>query len=103
DIRNPLPATGGVDPETIEEVRQYAPVAFRARQLRAVTEKDYRDKAIEIDGVAGAVANFRWTGSWYTVFVGIDPTSAADVTTDDRGIAVLDRRFKQKVLDYLSA
>ena len=40
-VRNPLPARDGVDPETIAEVQQWAPEAFRAVQFRAVTEADY--------------------------------------------------------------
>ena len=38
----PLPAAGGADPEPIEQVRQYAPQAFRTQE-RAVTEADYAD------------------------------------------------------------
>jgi predicted phage baseplate assembly protein len=101
-VRNPLPATAGVDAELIEEVRQYAPVAFRAQQLRAVTEDDYRNAALTIEGVAGAVASFRWTGSWYTVFVGIDPLDAENVLTDARGLTRLDPTFRQFVLDSLT-
>jgi hypothetical protein len=101
-VRNPLPATGGTDAETIEQVRQYAPAAFRATQFRAVTENDYRQAALTLDGVSGAVASFRWTGSWYTVFVGIDPESAEDVITDGRGIAWLEPNFKQRVVDGLT-
>jgi hypothetical protein len=101
-IRNPLPAVGGVDAETIEQVRQYAPAAFRAMQLRAVTERDYRDAALTLDGVSGAVAAFRWTGSWYTVFVGIDPDDPEDVVTDVRGITRLAPAFKQHVFDGLT-
>jgi hypothetical protein len=49
-VRNPLPAQGGLEPETIEEVRQRAPAAFRTQE-RAVTEGDYsevtqRDKRV---------------------------------------------------------
>ena len=84
-VRNPLPASGGVDAETIEEVRQRAPAAFRATQYRAVTEDDYRKAALTAEGVAGAVASFRWTGSWYTAFVGIDPADPDTVLTDARG------------------
>src|SRR5205814_2017511 len=40
-VWQPLPASGGVEPETIEHVRQIAPEAFRAIQLRAVTEADW--------------------------------------------------------------
>ena len=101
-VRNPLPAQGGQDPELIEQVRNYAPAAFRATQLRAVTELDYKNAALSIDGVSGAVASFRWTGSWYTVFVGIDPADPEMVITDARGHTRLDDKFKQKVLDALT-
>jgi predicted phage baseplate assembly protein len=101
-IRNPLPAVGGVDPELIEEVRQYAPAAFKATQLRAVTEQDYKDRALTIAGVAGAVAKFRWTGSWYTVFVGVDPSDPDQVITNARGLASLEPAFRQMVHDSLT-
>lgn len=70
-VRNPLPAAGGVEPESIDEVRQFAPHAFRVQE-RAVTEADYADAAGRVDGVQRAAASFRWTGSWYTSFLTID-------------------------------
>ncbi|HUR63775.1 MAG TPA: putative baseplate assembly protein [Candidatus Thermoplasmatota archaeon] len=73
DVRNPLPAWGGIDPEPIERVRQVAPAAMHARTLRAVTEADYAAKAEECPDVAQAVATFRWTGSWTTVFITAKP------------------------------
>jgi hypothetical protein len=69
--RNPLPARGGVESETLEEVRQSAPYAFRIQE-RAVTAEDYARVAERYPGVQKAVATFRWTGSWRTVFVTID-------------------------------
>ena len=45
-VRNPLPAAGGRDPETMESVRQRAPWAFRTQQ-RAVTEDDYGVAALD--------------------------------------------------------
>ena len=101
-LRNPLPAQDGIDPETIEQVRNYAPAAFRAMQFRAVTEDDYRKAALTINGVAGAVASFRWTGSWYTVFIGIDPVDPDNVVTDLHGVAHLEPKFKQSVFDRLT-
>ena len=101
-VRNPLAAIGGVDPELIEQVRQHAPAAFRATQFRAVTEEDYRLAALTRKDVAGAVASFRWTGSWYTVFVGIDPVDPEDVITNERGVTRLDDDFKQHVFDTLT-
>ena len=100
-VRNPLPATGGVDAETIEEVRQHAPAAFRATQFRAVTAEDYRRAALTVEGVAGAVASFRWTGSWYTVYVGVDPADPDMILTDARGQTRLAPSFRKSVVDVL--
>ncbi len=71
-VRNPLAAQGGVEPETIEEVRQKAPYAFRTQE-RAVTTDDYVAAALRRPELQGAAAHFRWTGSWRTVFVTLDP------------------------------
>jgi predicted phage baseplate assembly protein len=81
-VRNPLAAWGGLDPEPIEQVKQLAPAAFRAEQLRAVTEEDYARVAEKHHEVSRAVATFRWTGSWHTVFVTVDPVGRTDVPLD---------------------
>jgi baseplate J-like protein len=70
-VRNPLPATGGTDPEPMEEARQFAPVAFRT-QSRAVTLADYAEIARSFPGVQQARAEFRWLASWYTVVLAVD-------------------------------
>jgi hypothetical protein len=70
-VRNPMAAAGGVDPEEVEAVRRDAPQAFHS-QKRAVTAQDYAEAAERYYEVQGAVANFRWTGSWRTVFVSAD-------------------------------
>jgi hypothetical protein len=80
-ISNPMPAAGGIDPETIEQVRQRAPSAFRAAQERAVTPDDYAEKAQKArSDIQRAAATFRWTGSWRTVFVSVDRLGGAEVT-----------------------
>ena len=78
-IRNPLPAQGGTDPESIEKVKRLAPEALHEEQHRAVTEADYARAAKKHPEVSGAVATFRWTGSWHTVFLAIDPVGRTDV------------------------
>jgi len=70
-VRNPLPAAGGADPEPFERVRLQAPQAFRVQE-RAVTEDDYALMAERQAEVQEAAAALRWTGSWYTAFVTID-------------------------------
>ncbi len=71
DVRNPLPAVGGSDPEALEGVRLYAPQAFRVQE-RAVTADDYAQVAERHPEIQKAAATLRWTGSWYTVFVTVD-------------------------------
>lgn len=70
-VRNPLPAQGGAEPESLEQVRQYAPQAFRTQE-RAVTVDDYARMAERHPEVQKAAATLRWTGSWYTVFITVD-------------------------------
>jgi hypothetical protein len=80
-VRNPLPAEGGVEMETIEEARQFAPQAFRTQE-RAVTEKDYADVAMRYPGIQKAVATFKWTGSWFTIFLVVDREGGKPVEED---------------------
>ncbi len=71
-ISNITPGVGGIDPETIEEVKYKAPVAFR-RQERAVTMTDYEEKSrTENPHIQRTAATLRWTGSWRTVFLSVD-------------------------------
>lgn len=78
DVRNPLAAAGGVEPEDIEAVRRDAPHAFRTQE-RAVTPADYAAAAERRANVQRAAAIFRWTGSWHTVFVTPDRFGGGDV------------------------
>ncbi len=91
-VRNPLAATGGTDAETIKEVRQFAPEAFRIQE-RAVTEADYAEVAERHSEVERAAANFRWTGSWYTAFATIDRTKGLSVEADPA--------FRDEMLEHL--
>jgi hypothetical protein len=100
-VRNPLPAQNGVDPESIADVQQWAPEAFRAVQFRAVTEADYVNAAQLLPQVQSAVASFRWTGSWYTVFIGILPSSPSDLINQAKGLMQLSSGLQQTVLNFL--
>lgn len=101
-VRNPLAAADGADMETIEEVGQKAPAAFRAEQFRAVTADDYRRAALKMEDVAGAVAAFRWTGSWYTVVLGIDPRRPEDLITEPGGRTLLEAGFRDRVKAFIT-
>ena len=89
EVRNPLAAAGGVDPETMDHIRQQAPFAFLT-QLRAVTADDYGDTAQQDPAISEARGTLRWTGSWYTAFVSVDtvapsgPTAALLAATKTR-------------------
>jgi hypothetical protein len=100
-IYQPLPARLGTDAETIEEVRQLAPEAFRAIQFRAVTELDWQEMALRHAGVAAAKARFRWTGSWHTVFVAIHPVDASNWVRLTGGRTVLAPSFAAEIRAHL--
>jgi hypothetical protein len=98
--RNPLPATGGTDPEPISDVKQFAPFAFRRLLERAINADDYaaltrdNDRRLTLRStleaadpgicaspfrkLQSAKASLRWTGSWYTMLVAVDPAGAED-------------------------
>jgi|AraplaMF_Col_mMF_1032025.scaffolds.fasta_scaffold00035_119 hypothetical protein len=89
-LRNPLAARGGSDPETIEEVRQRAPFAFR-RQERAVTRDDYADVTLRMGGLQAARGTWKFTGTWRTIFV----------TADRNGGLEIDDVFAGRIRDFL--
>ncbi len=89
-VTNPMAASGGRNPETIESVRQHAPQAFRSQE-RAVTEDDYTEVLKRHPQVQHAIAARRWTGSWYTMFV----------TVDRQGGLELDSEFESKIVEFL--
>lgn len=78
---NPFDVTDGRAPEPAAEIIRRVPEAYRTRQLRAVTLRDYVQRAEKIPGVARAAASYAWTGSWRTVRVTIDPVGT-NILTD---------------------
>ncbi len=89
-VSNPLAARGGVAGESLEEVRQNAPAAFRLQQ-RAVTPEDYAEKAALHPDVQRAAATLRWTGSWHTVFLSVDR----------RGGRAVDQSLENELREFL--
>lgn len=71
--RNPLPASGGTAPESLAEVKLYAPGAFRAKPLRAIVADDYARFAARAPELQGAAGALEWSGSWYAADVMVDP------------------------------
>ncbi|MDD5411327.1 MAG: putative baseplate assembly protein [Methylobacter sp.] len=87
---NPLPAQGGSDPENAEDIKRDAPEAFRTQE-RAVTPEDYAEVTERHSSVQRAAATFRWTGSWYTVFL----------TVDRKGGGEVDAVYEQTIRDHV--
>ena len=83
---NPLPAIGGTDPETADQIRRRAPQAFMTQE-RAITMADYERVAEMNAQVENAVATLRWTGSWYTVFITAEPKGEGNLTPSLRKAA----------------
>jgi hypothetical protein len=90
EVRNPMAAQGGVDGETLDEVRNFAPWAFRTQE-RAVSADDYAAVAQLQPEVKKAQATLRWTGSWYTMFVTVERANGLPVDAD----------FRTKVSNFL--
>jgi len=90
---NPLPASGGTDSETNDQIRMRAPQAFLTQE-RAITMPDYETVAETNPLVDQAVATLRWTGSWYTVFIAAEPKGGGNLTP------ALENSIKQNVERY---
>jgi len=75
NVRNPMPAQGGAEREPISEVKLFAPHAFRKELQRAVIADDYAAIVLREfkTKVQNAIARLRWNGSWYEVWVAVDP------------------------------
>lgn len=89
-IRNPLPAFGGEDPESIAEVKFKAPQAYRVQQ-RAVSAADYAALLLRHPEIRQARATRRFTGSWYTMFLYVDRCAALP----------FDEPLRQRLLAFL--
>jgi len=61
-----------------------------------VTAADWEAAARDAPDVQGAVADFRWTGSWYTVSVAVDPRLPADLVTGPGGRLLLHPDFERR-------
>lgn len=78
--RNPLPARGGVAPESLAAARLAAPRAFRAKLERAITADDYAQLAQSDSALQRAHAHLEWTGSWYEADVAVDPLGTEEAS-----------------------
>ena len=81
-VRNPLPAEGGQEAETMAEAKLLAPHTFRQRLERAIIASDYSAFAERNPHVQRASTELVWTGSWYEADVAIDPRGQSTLADD---------------------
>ena len=99
--RNPLPATGGTDPETNDQIRRRAPQAFLTQE-RAITMTDYEAVAEANPQVERAIASLRWTGSWYTAFIAVEPEGGGNLSpTLQQTLMASEERYRSAGQDVL--
>jgi hypothetical protein len=74
-VRNPLPATGGRDPEGATTARLFAPQSIRSELRRACVPSDYDKIAMSEFGdyLQAVRTTFRWTGHEMSAMVAVDP------------------------------
>jgi predicted phage baseplate assembly protein len=91
-VTNPLPAAGGLAPESLDSARTKAPYAFNTQE-RAVTLDDYARVTMQCPTVSvlRAVSTYRVTRSWRTVFTTVELTAGKQ----------LDAAGRQSLIDWL--
>ena len=88
-VTNPLAATGGRDLESRDHARRFAPAGFK-QPLVAVTTTDYQSRVQDFTNPDGSLpvqranAAFRWSGSWLSVTLGVDPAGAESLSSQLR-------------------
>lgn len=92
-VRNPLPAKGGTDPEPIEQAKLLAPHAYKKDQPRALIASDYGRlaQAKFSDRIQSIYASSRHAGTFEWIDVAIDP----------RGSEIDSSKLVQEVQAYL--
>jgi hypothetical protein len=88
---NPLPAQGGTAPESVDEVKLFAPGTFLTTLERAITADDYAIIAERNLKLQRAAATLLWTGTCYEAHVAIDPL----------GTETVEPNLIQEIQDYL--
>lgn len=81
-VTNPLPFDNACIEETAGSIRLNAPHHYRARPRRAVLPEDYSAIIELLPWVDRAFSTTRWTGSWSTDFVAVDPVHSVAMTDD---------------------
>jgi predicted phage baseplate assembly protein len=77
-VTNPMPATGGQDPQSVDDIRANAPLSVLTLG-RAVSITDYQNFAVTFAGISKASALWVPNGSSRGVFVTVAGVSGASV------------------------
>lgn len=72
-VTNPFSINSAREAESIDSIKANAPEAYQHLPLRAVKLEDYQEILERDKRVQQARASSRWTGSWATDFVAVDP------------------------------
>jgi hypothetical protein len=83
EVTNPVAATGGVDPETIDKARENAPNTVRTFD-RAVSLRDFADLAREYSTVAKALATWVWDGEQRAVHLTVAGDDGVELDATER-------------------
>ena len=108
-ITNPLPFGNARAEEDAASIRLLAPEAYRAEPRRAVRPEDYSDIIERMDFVQRANSVTRWTGSWPSDFVAVDPNNsialsefqAGEIEAEINCIRMAARDARRVEADYL--
>lgn len=78
----PFPGIGGTDPESITQVKLFAPQSLQQNLQRAITADDYAQIVIHDfpTKVRRAAATLCWTGSYYEVLVVVEALGQEEAT-----------------------
>jgi len=92
-VSNPATATGGSEPESLDQSRTNAPNTVRTFG-RIVSLEDFEDSAREFAGVAKAHASWEWSGEERIVYLTVAGPDGAEITgtTYDELVADLNSR-----------
>jgi len=94
EVINPLPATGGADPENADQIRGNAPLAVMALD-RLVSVRDFADFARNYSAIDKAVAKRFSVGGQPTVHVTIAGTGDIPIADDSDLSANLKQAFRK--------
>ena len=99
-VTNPQAATGGDDPATPADARQSAPLPTLTLS-RVVSLEDYQNFALNIPGIALALATWTWFGTTRGVFLTVAGAGGATLDPGDLVVQNLQQALQNCALPYV--